>query len=56
MMKVLTEVTGISQEVLPGGIIERIPGALGEVAEETFLTLCPGWDRGGGDPPFGQFH
>ena len=47
MMKVLTEVTDASQEVLPGGIIERIPGALGSVAEEAFLTLCPGWDRTG---------
>ncbi|HON34131.1 MAG: rRNA maturation RNase YbeY [Thermovirgaceae bacterium] len=46
-MRVITEVTGETQGLVPVEVLDGIPGALGPVAEEVFRFLCPEWNSSG---------
>lgn len=47
VMRVITEVAGEAQGLVPVEVLGRIPGALGPVAEEIFRFLCPEWGPSG---------
>ena len=46
-MRVITEVIGEAQGLLPVDVLGGIPKALGPVVEEVFRFLCPEWNPSG---------